>query len=155
MTNKIITHIEGLEKAKSYCAYQERCHKEVVEKLKSWKLNEDEIDYIIGKLLEDNFLNEERYAVAFAGGKFRIKKWGKKKIIQKLKERQISEYCIKKGLSEIEDIAYLQVLRELIEKKHNSLKDKNPFTKKKKTAAYLYSRGFESELIWEHLNSCY
>jgi len=155
MSDKIITHIEGLEKAKSFCAYQERCHKEVSDKLKSWKLNEEEIEYIIGHLLDENYLNEERFAIAFAGGKFRIKQWGKKKITQKLKEKKVSEYCIKKGLEEIDEEEYFKTMYYLIEKKHSSLKDKNPFTKKKKTAIYVYNKGFESNFIWEHLNDCY
>jgi regulatory protein len=155
MVHKIITHIEGLEKAKSYCAYQERCHKEVSDKLYSWKLNADEIDYIIDNLLQENYLNEERFAITFAGGKFRIKKWGRKKIIQKLKEKGVSDYCIKKGLEEIIEEEYISNMRNLIEKKYTSLKDKNIFTKKKKTAAYLYGKGYESDLIWTHLNDCY
>lgn len=155
MADKIITHIEGLEKAKSYCAYQERCHKEVSDKLKSWKLNVDEIDYIISHLLEENYLNEERFAIAFAGGKFRIKRWGRKKIIQKLKEKGISEYCIKKGLEEIIELEYISNLHDITEKKYNSIKDENAFTKKNKTAAFLYNKGYESNLVWEHLNDCY
>ena len=155
MAEKIITHIEALEKAKSYCAYQERCHKEVSEKLYSWKLNADEIDYIIDHLLQENYLNEERFAIAFAGGKFRIKHWGRKKIVTKLKEKRVSEYCIKKALEEIDDKEYIITLHRLIEKKHGSLKDKNPFTKKKKTAAYIFNKGYESDLIWKHLNDFY
>ena len=155
MVDKIITHIEGLEKAKSYCAYQERCHKEVSDKLYSWKLNADEINYIIDHLIQENYLNEERFAIAFAGGKFRIKHWGRQKIVTKLKEKRVSEYCIKKALEEIDDQEYIITLHRLIEKKHSSLKGKNPFTKKKKTAAYIYSKGYENDLIWEHLNNCY
>ena len=155
MADKIITHIEGLEKAKSYCAYQERCHKEVSDKLYSWKLDADEINYIIDHLIQDNYLNEERFAIAFAGGKFRMKHWGRKKIEKKLKEKRVSEYCIKKALEEIDDEDYIRTLFRLIEKKHGSLKDKEPFTKKKKTAAYIYGKGYESDLIWEHLNDCY
>ena len=155
MVDKIITHIEGLEKAKSYCAYQERCHKEVSDKLYSWKLNADEINYIIDHLIQENYLNEERFAIAFAGGKFRMKHWGRKKIEKKLKEKRVSEYCIKKALEEIDDEDYIRTLYRLIEKKHGSLKDKDSFAKKKKTATYIYGRGFESDLIWEHLNDCY
>ena len=118
MADKIITHIEALEKAKSYCAYQERCHKEVSDKLYSWKLNIDEINYIIDHLLQQNYLNEERFAIAFAGGKFRIKKWGRKKIIQKLKEKGVSDYCIKKGLEEIIEEEYISNMHNLIEKKY-------------------------------------
>ena len=155
MTDKIITHIEGLEKAKSYCAYQERCHKEVSDKLYSWKLNADEINYIIDHLLQENYLNEERFAIAFAGGKFRMKHWGRKKIEKKLKEKRVSEYCIKKALEEIDDKDYIITLHKLIQKKHGALKDKNPFTKKRKIATYIYGKGFEIDLIWEHLNDCY
>lgn len=152
MSQKIITHIEALEKAKSYCAYQERCHQEVETKLIGWKLNADEIDYVMMQLMEENFLNEERFACAYAGGKFRIKKWGRKKIIQNLKAKKISEYCIKKGLEEIIEEDYYSTLVEVAERKYNALKDKNLFAKKNKTAKYLYGRGFETELIWEVLN---
>lgn len=155
MSDKIVTHIEGLEKAKAFCAYQERCHKEVIDKLKTWKLTEDEIDFIVGHLLDENYLNEERFAMAFVSGKFRIKHWGKKKIIQKLKEKNISEYCIKKGLLEIDEADYYATLSNVVDKKFHSLKDKNIFTKKKKTAAYAYGRGFETDLIWDYINSNY
>ena len=155
MADKIITHIEGLEKAKSYCAFQERCHKEVSDKLYSWKLNTDEINYIIDHLIQENYLNEERFAIAFAGGKFRMKHWGRKKIATKLKEKKVSEYCIKKALEEIDAEDYIRTLYRLIEKKHGSLKGKDAFEKKKKTATYLYGKGFESDLIWTHLNDCY
>ena len=122
MADKIITHIEGLEKAKSYCAYQERCHKEVSDKLYSWRLNTDEIDYIIDHLIQESYLNEERFAIAFAGGKFRIKHWGRKKIVTKLKEKRVSEYCIKKALEEIDDKEYIITLHRLIEKKTRFIK---------------------------------
>lgn len=151
MSQKIITHIDGLEKAKYYCAYQERCHKEVEDKLREWDLTLDEIDHIILQLINENYLNEERYAQAYAGGKFRIKRWGRRKIVQKLKEKKVSEYCIKKGLEEIEEDEYIHVLSELIEKRYSSQKEKNPFLKKKKVAAYLFGRGFENELIWQGL----
>ena len=127
----------------------------IINKLKSLKKRTDEINYIIDHLIQENYLNEERFAIAFAGGKFRIKHWGRKKIVKKLKEKRISQYCIKKALEEIDDKEYIITLHRLVEKKHSSLKDKNPFTKKKKTAAYLYGKGYESDLIWTHLNDCY
>ena len=153
MSDKIITHIEGLEKAKSFCAYQERCHKEIEEKLRSWKLTSDEIDYIISHLLEDDYLNEERFAKVYAGSKFRQKKWGKVKIELALKKRNLSPYCIARGLEEIPDEDYLQTLSYLIDKKSKEVKSKNELTKKSKVSQYCIQKGYEPELVWKTLAS--
>ena len=153
VSQKIITHIEALEKAMNYCAYQERCYKEVEDKLLEWKLNEDERDYVILKLIEGNYLNEERFARSFVSGKFRIKQWGRNKIKQKLKEKKISENCIKKGLEEIDEEEYLDVLSVLAEKKYATVKGRNEYEKKQKTAAWLYGRGYEYSLIWTVLGN--
>ncbi len=150
--SKIITHIEALEKAKAYCAYQERCHWEVKKKLKGWNLNSDEIDYVILQLMEGNYLNEERFACAFVSGKFRIKKWGRNKIKLQLKQRQISDYCIRKGMEEIEEEEYMKTLNDLVEKKFNSITKGKEYEKKYKTLTYLYNRGFERDLIQDALN---
>ena len=93
-----------LEKARKYCAFQERCHQELREKLYSWLLPEKSVEQIISELISEGFLNEERFAKAFSRGKFRIKRWGKNKITNELKRRNISEYSIRKGLKEIETI---------------------------------------------------
>ncbi len=138
-------------KIQSYCAYQERSHKEVREKLYSFGLYKDEVDQLTVELLDQNFLNEERFAQAFVGGKFRIKKWGKRKIELHLKEKGISAYCIKMGMKEIDADEYLKTLADLANAKMASVVAKNTFEKKAKTASFLMSRGFETDLIWQVL----
>ncbi len=143
----------ALNKLRHYCAYQERCHEEVRNKLLSLKIYGNSLEEIINKLIEDDFLNEERYAKAYAGGKFRIKKWGKNKIINELKKRKISEYCIKKGLSEIEADEYISTMNELIQSALKRYKSKNPFETKNKAAKFLISKGYESNLVWNRLEA--
>ncbi|MBK7561390.1 MAG: regulatory protein RecX [Chitinophagaceae bacterium] len=138
---------QALQKLKHYCAYQERCHSEVKEKLYNlgvWKKDHDEI---ISTLIEENYLNEERFAIAFAGGKFRVKQWGRVKIKYELKQKGVSEYCIKKALKQIGEEDYLKLLNELTEKKQASLKGEQYLIRKKKTMDYLMGRGFEAELV--------
>ena len=141
-----------LEKARKYCTYQERCHEEVRTKLLELGVRGSELENIMAILIEENFLNEERFAVAYAGGKFRQLGWGKIKILNGLKQRKISEYCIKKGMKEIDEDVYIAELKRQTEKKYASLKDKNKFTKKSKTLKFMISRGFESEKVLEWLN---
>ncbi len=150
--DKIITHIEALEKARAYCAYQERCQQEVITKLKSYKLNKDEMDYVLLLLIQGNYLNEERFARTFASGKFRMKRWGKRKIKYQMKGKGLTEKCIELGLSEIDNEEYYTALENLIEKKLEQSKESNPFKKRSKISAYLYGRGFESNLINEILD---
>jgi len=150
---------EKFKKAKlkiaSYCAYQERCQQEVRAKLYSYELFTTEVDELLAWLITENFLNEERFAQAFAGGKFRIKKWGKFKITQALKQKDISEYCIKKGLDEIGAEDYLLTIQELAIKKTNeySLRISNPYQLKAKTAKHIISKGFEPNLVWDVLKN--
>lgn len=145
----------GLEQARnkiqSFCAYQERSHKEVREKLYGYGLFKNEVDQITVELLDQNFLNEERFAQAFVSGKFRIKKWGRRKIEMHLKEKGVSAYCIKIGFKEINTDDYYKTLTELANAKMASVAAKNTFEKKAKTANFLVSRGFESDLIWSVL----
>ncbi len=143
---------EIFDKLKHYCAYQERCHQEVRQKLLELKVYGDDLENIILLLIEENYLNEERFAQLFSGGKFRMKGWGKVKIRQELKARQISEYCINKGLKEINEEDYLEKLKDLKEKKELTEKEKNPILRKKKIAQYLISKGYESDLVWGILN---
>jgi regulatory protein len=138
-------------KARGYCAYQERSQQEVRDKLYEWGMWKEAVEDIIVKLIDANFLNEERFAIAFAGGKFRIKKWGKIKIRQALKQKGTSDYCIKKGLAAIDYDDYLNTLKEILNQKSKSTKSKNPLQRKYKIAQYAMSRGFESNLIWEEL----
>lgn len=135
-------------KAEKYCAYQERCQQEMRDKLYDWGLHSNQVENIISELITTNFINEERFAKAYAGGKFRIKKWGRVKIRIELKKRKISDYCIKKALLEINDTDYYSTLQALIEKKSKEVKDKNLLIKNHKIAKYVASKGFESDLIW-------
>lgn len=140
---------EARRKIQNYCAYQERCHKEVIEKLKSMNMIPEVIDVLMVELIQENFLNELRFAQAFTRGKFRIKKWGKKRIIRELKFRDISDYNIKKALSEISDEDYISTFNELAEKRLSQIKEKQPQKRKKKLADYLLYRGWESHLVYE------
>jgi len=112
---KVYTQKQALIKAESYCAYQERCQQELRDKLYSWGLHEIQVENVIADLIASNFINEERFAKAYAGGKFRIKKWGRVKISIELKRRKISAYCIKKGLAEIEEEEYIKTLQKVAE----------------------------------------
>lgn len=144
---KQLTKEQALQKLKHYCAYQERCHSEVKEKLYSlgvWKKDHDEI---VAALIEENYLNEERFALAFAGGKWRMKQWGRAKIKYELKQKQVSDYCIKKALKQIDEEEYLQTLKNLAAGKYAALKNEQYLVRKKKTMDYLINRGFEMELI--------
>ena len=144
---------QSLPKIKQYCAYQERCHAEVRDKLYSFGLNKKEIDEIISTLITENYLNEERFAIHYAGGKFRMKYWGKNKIKQALKYKQVSDYCIKKALKEIDNKEYEKTFQKLAEQKLKTLKsEKNIFIKKRKLQDFLLMKGYESVLIREVVN---
>ena len=146
-----MTQKEALKKMAKYCAYQERCQSEVRQKLKSFSLCEEEIESIICELIDQNFLNEERFAKAFVRGKFNQKDWGKNKIKQHLFQKEISAYCIKKGLEEINESDYLNKLERLVYKKKRTLKFSNQFNLNQKVARYLIGKGFESDLVWDYL----
>ena len=139
------------EKIQAYCAYQERCHMEVTMKLKSWGLIQEAIDLLIIELIQFNFLNEERYARSFARGKFRIKKWGKIKIRMALKKRDINFKCIDLSMLEIDDKTYFNTLKELLQKKNETVKETNSYKRKMKLTSYLVSRGYEYDLIHDAL----
>jgi regulatory protein len=141
-----------LIKAASFCAYQERSLKEVSQRLREWELTEDEIEPIITELTLQNYLNEERFARAFAGGKFRVKKWGRLKIKQEMKLRGLSNDLIQKGLSEIDGDDYEETLRDLLEKKARSLRGEASDIKQK-LVRFALSRGFESDIVWDLLKT--
>ena len=143
---------EAQKVLENYCAYQERCHKDVTDKLRNMRMIPEVIDTIVVHLIQNNYLNEERFAKAFARGKFRIKKWGKNKIVRELKYRQISDYAIKSALTEIDLDDYYKTLQELTEKRITQVKEKNIYKKKKKVADYLLYRGWEYNLIYEKIN---
>ena len=154
MNPQKFTPQQALPKAKHYCAYQERCHREVKDKLYGFGLNTKEVDQILSTLIEENYLNEERFAIAFAGGKFRMKQWGRVKIKYELKQKQVSEYCIKKGLKEIDEDDYAAALKKLAREKWDSFKsEKNVFIKLRKTQDYLIQKGYEHDMIRQTLQS--
>lgn len=139
---------QALQKARQYCAYQERCHKEVKDKLYGFGLNKKEVEEILSQLIEQNYLNEERFAIQFAGGRFRIKHWGRVKIKYELKQKQVSDYCIKKALASIDDDDYMRQLQKLFDEKLRALRsEKNVFVKKRKLQDHLLQKGFEAELV--------
>ena len=137
---------QALQKIRHYCAYQERCHQEVKEKLYGFGLRRDETDELISRLIEDNYLDEERFAVQFAGGKFRMKHWGRRKVEAELKARQVSSYCIRKGLAQITEEDYQKTLARLAGDKYKSLAGEDPFVARAKTMSYLLQKGYEPEL---------
>lgn len=142
------TRDQSLQKLKHYCAYQERCHQEVKEKLYSLGLHRADVDEIISQLIEENYLNEERFAIQYAGSKFRMKHWGKVKIRYSLKQKQVSDYCIRKALIQIDQSSYLSTLEKLAEQKRASLTDEsNVFFKMRKMQDYLLQKGYEADLV--------
>ncbi len=140
-------------KAQKYCAYQERSQQEVRDKLYSYGLHRNNVESIIADLITSGFLKEERFAIAFAGGKFRMKGWGKIKIKQALKFKSVPDKIISKALSEIDAREYEKTLKKLISERTKEVKEKNPLKKNYKIAQYAISRGFEPELVWSFLRS--
>jgi len=143
----------ALLKAESWCAYQERSQQEVRNKLYDWNLFPNEVEEIISELITTNFLNEERFAHAYASGKFKIKKWGKLKIKQGLKLKKVPDKLIQKALNGIEMDEYLGVLLATAEKKSTALTEKDQLKKKFKLISYLQSKGFENDLIFDILKA--
>ena len=149
---KHLTKEQALQKLKHYCAYQERCHNDVKEKLYNLGIWKKEQDEIISTLIEEDYLNEERFSIAFAGGKFRIKQWGRIKIKYELKQKQVSEYCIKKALKQIDEEEYMKVLGKLAKEKYAELKNEQYLIRKKKTIDFLMRKGYEAEVVTPILN---
>ena len=132
-----LTPDQAFQKIKQYCAYQERCHKEVAEKLYGYGLYKKEVEIILTNLIEENFLNEERFAIAFAGGKFRMKQWGRVKIKYDLKQKGVSNFCITLALKEIDEETYLKTVQSVATKKWDSLKGEQYLNRRAKTTGYL------------------
>jgi regulatory protein len=146
---KYLTKEQALQKLRHYCGYQERCHYEVKQKLYELGVRKTDHDELTASLIEDNYLNEERFALAFARGRFRMKQWGRVKIKYELKQKQVSEYCIKKALNEIPEEEYMDILQKLAKEKYDSLKNEQYLVRKKKTVDFLLQRGYEWELVRE------
>ncbi len=152
MEKKSLTLNEIRDKLAKYCAYQDRCHWEVENRMREFNLIPEAWDEIIIYLIQHNFLNEERFAKSFARGKFYQKNWGRIKIKSELKKRKIPSKLIETGLNEIDENDYLQTLKNLFEKKKESLKnERESFKKKTKIRNYLLQKGYESEIITELL----
>ncbi|WP_430906183.1 regulatory protein RecX [Maribacter sp. 2-571] len=132
-----------------FCAYQDRCHKETLQKLRELRMIPEAIDQIMAHLIQENYLNEERFAKSFAQGKFNIKKWGKNRIVNELKQRNISVYNIKSALAEIDENAYLATFNNLAEKRVATLKNGTGQQRRKKLVDYLLYRGWEPQLVYE------
>lgn len=151
-TKKTYTLQEATKKLEHYCAYQERCHKEVVQKLRAMYMIPEAIDVIVVHLIQHNFLNEERFAKTFVSGKFKIKNWGKRRLTFELKQKDVSKFNINQALADISDVEYIGVFNDLAEKKVLSIKETNALKKKKKFTEYFLYRGWESHLVYDKAN---
>jgi len=140
---------EAIQKIEHYCAYQERCHEEVEQKLRSMKMDSEERDHIIAHLINDNFLNEERFACSFARGKHRIKHWGKIRITNELKFRGINQTLINIALKEISLEEYYSTFDTLANRHWESIQETNSLKKRKKFCDFMLRRGFESNLVYD------
>jgi regulatory protein len=149
---KTYTVQEATKKLEHYCAYQERCHKEVVQKLQSMHMIPEAIDVIVVHLIQHNFLNEARFAKAFVRGKFKFKAWGRRRLTFELKQKDVSKVNINQALADIPDAEYIGVFNDLAEKKALSIKEPNVLKKKKKFTEYFLYRGWESHLVYDKAN---
>jgi regulatory protein len=149
---KSFTVDELQKKMEYYCVYQDRCHQEVERKMTEYQLIPEAKEKILLHLMQHNFLNEERFSKSFARGKFRIKNWGKQRIVRELKIKNISSYNIKTALKEIDDELYIKTIEKIAASKNNTIKESNLFKKKKKIYDYLYRKGYESSLIQETIS---
>jgi regulatory protein len=138
---------QAIQRIRNFCAYQERAQQEVRDKLYEFGMSKDEVEEILSDLIAENFLNEERFAIQYAGGHFRIKGWGKVKISHSLQQKRVSTYNIKKALNAIDLDAYENTLIQLATKKWDSLKGERGLSRMAKTQAFLHQRGFEPFLI--------
>ena len=146
---------EALQKARHYCAYQERSHSEVRRKLTGFGLRRAEVEDLLSRLIEEDYLNEERFATAFAGGKFRVKKWGRNRIVHELRVRGVAEANIGQALKSIDDEEYRSCVQGLARKKWLELETSapSPWERSSKVAAYLVARGFEGDLVRKAMES--
>ncbi|MFP5041549.1 regulatory protein RecX [Parasediminibacterium sp. JCM 36343] len=142
-----LTPEKAFQKIKAFCAYQERGHREVARKLYSYGLYKKDVEILLSQLIEEGFLNEERFAIAFAGGRFRIKHWGRVKIKYELQQKGVSNFCIILALKAIDEEEYIPTLQQLATKKWESLKGEHYIARQGKTTAYLLQKGFEHTFV--------
>jgi regulatory protein len=145
---KKLTPSEARSRIYKFCVYQERCHREVKDKLYGFGLSSDDVNNLVTELIGDGFLNEERFAKAFAGGKFRLKGWGRVRITRELEMRDLTSNCIKAGLKEIDESDYEKMLRLILNKKSAHLDEPNEFVRKDKLSTYAIQKGYEPDLVW-------
>jgi regulatory protein len=150
---KSLTPQQAKEKVERYCAYQERSHQEVKNKLYTFGLYRDEVEEILSNLITDGYLNEERFAKAFAGGKFRMKKWGRIKITHALEGKGVSPNCIRIGLSEIDEVDYLNALRILLEEKLSLLEEGSVYVVRDRLSKFAIHKGYEADLVWRQIHA--
>ena len=142
-----LTPAEARAKAERYCAYQDRCHQEVRRKLYDLGLYGADVDHVMAQLIEGKFLDEERFARSYARGKFRMKRWGRRRIERELKSRQLSRYCIRAGLSELDELDYEGALETVLRKRMGKLPDDlHPYARRQNLIAYALRKGYETEL---------
>ena len=157
MRDKKVSKVYSIESARprleKYCAYQERSHKQVYEKCRTLGLNEEDANLLLVELIRTNFLNEERFVDAYVKGKFKIKSWGKQKIVQGLKLAGVSQKLIQEKLKSIETESYLETIQKLAEKKYKSVKGNSDYEKEIKVKRYLLTKGFLLEDIQKALKS--
>lgn len=146
---KFLTPMQALERMRKYCAYQERSQLEVRRKLLEVGQRGNDLENILVKLIEENFLNEERFALAYARGKFRMKGWGRNRIIRELQQKGVSPYCINKAMKEIDGVDYQKTLSDTLKKKGATLTKGNHFAKQQQLSAFLIRKGFEQEMVWD------
>jgi regulatory protein len=152
-SQKKLTPAQAWEKMKHYCAWQERCHAEVALKLAGHGVDGPDASIIISRLIEEGYLNEERFAIQFAGGHFRTKQWGRKKIVYGLRQKGVSDWCIRRALEEIPEDDYMALLQKLAESKWKLLARNPPPVRVAKTRNYLMQKGFEPDLIRQYLKA--
>lgn len=152
-SKKKLTPDQARDKAEHYCAYQERSQQEVRDKLYAWGLHQNEVERIISELIETNFLNESRFAHAYAQGRFKLKAWGKYKIKAGLKSKQVSARLIQDALDGIPAEAYQEMLKEVLQKKARLIRESDVFIRQQKLIQYGLMRGYERDLILEILNA--
>ncbi len=152
---KKLTPAEALSKAYRYCAYQERSHSEVRNKLYELGLSRPDVDELLSQLITEGFLNEERFAKAFAGGKFRMKKWGRLKIANELEAHGLTANCIRAGLKEIGEQDYRAALADILKRKSEQLLGENEFVMRDKLSKYAIQKGFEPDLVWQLLKELF
>lgn len=150
---EIHTFEDALAALQHFCAYQDRCHTDVRKKLRDINFHGDLAEEVICELIREQYLNEERFARSFARGKFKMKRWGRMKITRELKQKDVSAYCIKKGLTEIEEEDYMQTLEDELLRRHKiERKGLHPYLRRRKLADCMFQRGYESSLTWETIN---